>query len=238
MAATRGIKVGGFVTEEQRTQFATRRGRSGSVATGDAVCNEAAGVSQSVRDTGDHVAQAAVDQAKEVAGQTRQQAESLLQQGCQQLHDQAVFQQQKVALRLTTVADELRELAHNSGSDTVGELTRQGADQLHQFASWLHDREPSDLLEEVRSFARRRPGVFLLGAALAGVVAGRLTGAGVAATRQPDEDRPAAPATPPAQQVTASDTSAAKPMSEPTERESRSPDDDYSYSYADRRVTR
>lgn len=224
------------MTEEQRTQSATQRRRSGSVATGDAVRNEAAGVSQSVRDAGDHVAQAAVDQAKEVAGQTRQQAESLLQQGRQQLHDQAVFQQQKVALRLTTVADELRELAHNSGSDTVGELTRQGADQLHQFASWLHDREPSDLLEEVRSFARRRPGVFLLGAALAGVVAGRLTGAGVAATRQPDDNRSAAPATPPAQQVTSSDSSAAKPASEPTERESRYPDDDYSYSYADRPV--
>ncbi|HEX6404202.1 MAG TPA: hypothetical protein VF003_13740 [Pseudonocardiaceae bacterium] len=225
------------MTEEQRTQSATQRGRSGSVATGDAVRNEAAGVSQSVRDAGDHVAQAALDQAKEVAGQTRQQTESLLQQGRQQLHDQAVFQQQKVALRLTTVADELRELAHNSGSDTVGELTRQGADQLHQFASWLHDREPSDLLEEVRSFARRRPGVFLLGAALAGVVAGRLTGAGVAATRQPDDNRSATPATPPAQQVTSSDSSAAKPASEPTERESRYPDDDYSYSYADRPVT-
>ena len=224
------------MTEAQRTQSATQRGRAGSVATGDAVRNEAAGISQSVRDAGDHVAQAAVDQAKEVAGQTRQQAESLLQQGRQQLHDQAVFQQQKVALRLTTVADELRELAHNSGSDTVGELTRQGADQLHQFASWLHDREPSDLLEEVRLFARRRPGVFLLGAALAGVVAGRLTGAGVA-TRQPDDDRSAAPATSPAQQVTSSDSSAAKPSSEPTERESRYPDDDYSYSYADRPVT-
>ena len=226
--------MGGFVTEERRSQSVTQRGRSGSVAASDVVRDEAAGVSQSVRDAGGHVAQTAVDQAKEVAGQTRQQAESLLQQGRQQLHDQAVFQQQKVALRLTTVADELRELAHNSNSDTVGELTRQGADQLHQFASWLHDREPSDLLEEMRSFARRRPGVFLLGAALAGVVAGRLTGAGVAVTRQPDDDRPAAPA----QQVTSSDTSAPKPTSEPTERESRYPDDDYSYRYADRRVTR
>jgi hypothetical protein len=232
------MRVGGFVTEERRSQSMTERGRSGSVAASDVVRDEAAGVSQSVRDAGGNVAQTAVDQAKEVAGQTRQQAESLLQQGRQQLHDQAVFQQQKVALRLTTVADELRELAHNSNSDTVGELTRQGADQLHQFASWLHDREPGDLLEEVRSFARRRPGVFLLGAALAGVVTGRLTGAGLAATRQPDGNRPAAPATSPAQQVTSSDATVPMPRSEPAERESRYPDDDYRYSYADRRVTR
>lgn len=226
------------MTEERRNQPVTPRGRSGSVAASDVVRDEAAGVGQSVRDAGGQVAQTAVNQAKEVAGQTRQQAESLLQQGRQQLHDQAVFQQQKVALRLTTVADELRELAHNSNSDTVGELTRQGADQLHHFASWLHDREPGDLLEEVRSFARRRPGVFLLGAALAGVVTGRLTGAGLAATRQPDDNRPAAPATSPAQQVTSSDATVPMPRSEPAERESRYPDDDYSYTYADRRVTR
>jgi hypothetical protein len=86
----------------------------------------------------------------------------------------------------------------------------------------------------VRSFARRRPGVFLFGAALAGVVTGRLTGAGLAATRQPDDNRPAAPA----QQVTSSDATVPMPRSEPAERESRYPDDDYSYSYADRRVTR
>lgn len=226
------------MTEERRTQSVTPRGRPGSVATSDAVRDEAAGVSRSVADAGGRVTQTAVDQAKEVADQTRQQAESLLQQGRQQLLDQAVFQQQKVALRLTTVADELRELAHHSSSDTVGEWTRQGADQLHQFASWLHDREPGDLVEEVRSFARRRPGVFLLGAALAGVVAGRLAGAGVAAATEPDDDRPAAPATPPVQQVSRPDPSATHPTPEPTERESRYPDDDHSYSYADRQVTR
>jgi len=229
--------MGGLVTEELRTQSGTSRGRSGSVTTSDVVRDEAAGVSQSVADAGGRVAQAAADQARQVAGQTRQQAESLLQQGRQQLHEQAVFQQQKVALRLTTVADELRELAHNSSSDSMGEWTRQGADQLHQFASWLHDREPGDLLDEVRSFARRRPGVFLLGAALAGVVAGRLTGAGVAAVQQADDNRPSTLEAPPAPQVTPPDTSVPQQRSEPAERESRYPDGDYRYSYAERRVT-
>jgi hypothetical protein len=39
----------------------------------------------------------------------------------------------------------------------------------------LQNREPAELLEEVRRFARRKPGLFLLGAAAAGVLAGRLT---------------------------------------------------------------
>jgi hypothetical protein len=46
---------------------------------------------------------------------------------------------------------------------------------VEEFATFLQNREPADLLDEVRSFARRRPGTFLLGAALAGVLAGRLT---------------------------------------------------------------
>ena len=42
-------------------------------------------------------------------------------------------------------------------------------------ASWLENREPGDLLGEVQRFARNKPGTFLLLAAGAGVLAGRLT---------------------------------------------------------------
>ena len=41
-------------------------------------------------------------------------------------------------------------------------------------ASWLENRDPGSLLEEVKSFARQRPGTFLLAAAGAGLLAGRL----------------------------------------------------------------
>jgi hypothetical protein len=40
---------------------------------------------------------------------------------------------------------------------------------------WLDSHGPDEVLDEVRSFARRRPGTFLLIAAGAGVVLGRLT---------------------------------------------------------------
>ena len=42
-------------------------------------------------------------------------------------------------------------------------------------ASWLDGRDPGSLLTEVKSFARQRPGTFLLLAAGAGVLAGRLS---------------------------------------------------------------
>jgi hypothetical protein len=60
-------------------------------------------------------------------------------------------------------------------SGTASEIARQVADRGDRLATWLGDREPGDLVEEVRSLARRRPWAFLAGAALAGVVAGRLT---------------------------------------------------------------
>ena len=64
-------------------------------------------------------------------------------------------------------------------SGTVTEVARQVADRADSVAGWLGEREPGDLLEEVRSFARRRPGAFLATALAAGFVVGRL-GKGVA----------------------------------------------------------
>jgi hypothetical protein len=163
----------------------TAYGRSGSASTTDVVRGEAAGVGQSVKDAGGYVAQTAADQAREVAAETTRQARDLMREGREQLREQAAAGQQKAAQGLHSVADELQEMADGSDrSGTASELARQGAQRLHGFASWLENRQPGDLIEEVRSFARRRPGAFLCGAALAGIVAGRLTGGGVAAMKQ------------------------------------------------------
>jgi hypothetical protein len=154
---------------------------------GDVVADEAALVGRSAKQAGERVAQTAASGAKQVVAETTHQARGLLEQGRQQVRDQVAFQQERVALRLATVADELREMAHVSRSAPVGELVDQGAESLHQLAGWLKDQQPGDLVAEVRRFARRRPGVFLLGAALAGVVAGRLTSSGVAAVRDVED---------------------------------------------------
>jgi hypothetical protein len=66
-------------------------------------------------------------------------------------------------------------------SGPAADLVRQAGDKLEDLASWVQAREPGELVDELRAFARRKPGVFLLGAALAGVVAGRLTTGVVAA---------------------------------------------------------
>jgi len=63
---------------------------------------------------------------------------------------------------------------------------RKAAESLHTFADQLQR-----MLTEVREFAHRRPGVFLAGAALTGVVMGWLTRAVVAARSKPETGQPA-----------------------------------------------
>ena len=57
----------------------------------------------------------------------------------------------------------------------AADLARDAASRARDAGQWLDGRRPAQVVDEVQSFARRRPGVFLALAAAAGLVAGRLT---------------------------------------------------------------
>jgi hypothetical protein len=138
--------------------------------------DQAAAVGQSAGQAGSRVAQTATDQAREVVSETARQARDLLGEAGGQARDQASVQQQKAAHQLYSVADELRDMAAKGGQSGVAtEVAQQAAERIHGVASWLEQREPADVLQAVRDFARRRPAVFLAGAVAAGLAAGRLT---------------------------------------------------------------
>ncbi|WP_324276481.1 hypothetical protein [Blastococcus brunescens] len=139
---------------------------------------EAKNVGQTAQQAGSQVASVATDEAKNVAQETQRQAKDLLDQGRTQVKDQVVTQQQKAGQSLNSLAQELRSLADGTSEGAPGparDLLQQASTQVENFASMLQNREPAQLLDDVRSFARRKPGLFLLGAAAAGVLAGRLT---------------------------------------------------------------
>ena len=71
-------------------------------------------------------------------------------------------------------------------SGPLTDLAHQASRKGGEIAHWLENREPADVLEEVRAFARRRPVMFLGLCALAGIVAGRLTRGAVAANTSLD----------------------------------------------------
>lgn len=138
--------------------------------------DEAGDVASHAKDAAQNVTDTAKDEAANVAAEAKTNARDLLEQAKSDLTDQAGTQQQKVAEGLRSISDELHSLV--SGSDQSGMATdfvRQAAERSSSVASWLDERDPGSLLDEVKSFAREKPGTFLLLAAGAGVLAGRLS---------------------------------------------------------------
>jgi len=165
---------------------------------------KAADAAQAAKQASTDVAQTAAEKAKDVAEETTRQARDLLGEAREQLRQQVGSQHRMLVGNLRSLAAELGAMTgHSTQSGVATELVSQARDRVHSSADWLDGREPGDLVQELRSLARRRPGAFLLGAALSGVLAGRLT-RGVAAVHaqdtaspRPVSGSPARPATQP-----------------------------------------
>jgi hypothetical protein len=154
---------------------ASGSGSSAGSDTVDAAKQEAAGVAGTAKDAASGVVDTAKDEAANVAHEVKLNARQLLTQTKGELTDQAATQQQRVAEGLRSISDELSTMAGASNNGGVAaDLVQQAADRSSSVAHWLENRDPGSLLNEVKSFARRRPGAFLLLAAGAGVLAGRL----------------------------------------------------------------
>lgn len=137
---------------------------------------QAGEVAETAKQTGAQVASTVKEQAGEVTAEAGRQAKQVWHEARSEFTDQASTQQQRVAGGLHTLADELHQMAQGSDQNGVAsDLARQAADRAHGIADWLQAREPGDLLSELQTFARRRPGVYLGVAAAAGLLVGRFT---------------------------------------------------------------
>jgi hypothetical protein len=122
------------------------------------------------------VASTATEQAKAVASDATAQARHFVETSRQQLRDQAGEQASRAASSLRDLGDQLRRMAagQSPGEGPAVDLTRQAADGVQRVADSLDSRRPEELLDDVKRFARQRPGLFVLGALGAGFLAGRL----------------------------------------------------------------
>ena len=162
-------------------------GDSGSGAS-EAAKQEAKHLKDTAAGATQQVASTAREQAGQVAGTAKEQAAHLLDQARSQLTEQVSSQRQQATGGLRSLAEELQAMAECSPeSGRATQLAQQGSQLTQQFADYLEQTQPSDLVEELRGLARQRPGVFLLGAAMAGVAVGRLTRGAVSARSSGDE---------------------------------------------------
>ena len=86
----------------------------------------------------------------------------------------AVSQAQSVSSAIGKTADNLDDNA----PDWLKSAFRQGADKIQQFADTIEQKDSREILDEVQSFARERPALFLGACAAAGFAAARVFKAG------------------------------------------------------------
>ena len=149
---------------------------SAEPGTAEVVKDQASDLSHNGVQAGKHVAGVAREQASGVASEAGRQGEDLLRQAQGQLGEQMARGQQQLANRLFSLSDDLSSMAGASGQGGVAcHVASQAASRVRATGQWLDGRRPGEVADEVQSFARSRPAIFLVLAAGAGLVAGRLT---------------------------------------------------------------
>jgi hypothetical protein len=158
-----------------------------SSSTKDVAKGEAGTVKDTAVGAGKNVAGTARDQAANVVAEAGSQAKNLLSTVTDEVRSQGRTQQSRLAGAVHSVSQELGSMgAKSEQSGPVADLAQQASRKTGEFGHWLENKEPAEVLEDIRSFARRRPAMFLGLCTLAGVVVGRLGRGAVAANTSLD----------------------------------------------------
>lgn len=162
-------------------------GSAGSTGGGQSAGDKGRQVSGAAKEQAQEVAGTAKDQASAVAGSAQAQAQNVLAEAKDQAGDLFEDLRRQLAEQSDTVRDRLSEFLSGVGSELgdmasagggsgyATQVVRQVGDRASTWGSTMRDQGSGDLLQQTRSFARRKPGTFLLGALAAGVLAGRLS---------------------------------------------------------------
>lgn len=139
--------------------------------------HEAGQVADTARGAAGDLAGTAREEIGNVRDEAMQQARGLADTATTQFKEQAGTQKDRAAQQARTVTDDLQRVARGeqAQSDLVSGALSAVAQQAERLTHRLESAEPAELLDDVRSFAARRPGTFLALALGAGIVAGRLT---------------------------------------------------------------
>ena len=122
------------------------------------------------------------DETTKVADEVKGQASDLVEVASRAVSEQAGIQQQRAAENLHSMSGQFGLMADAADSGVARDLVRGAADRVDVAARWLENNEPGALLEDVKAFARRKPGVFIAIAVGAGILAGRFARSALASS--------------------------------------------------------
>ncbi|MBV1780811.1 hypothetical protein KRR55_16985 [Paeniglutamicibacter sp. ABSL32-1] len=138
--------------------------------------NGSGGPADGGKEAAGHLGETARSEARQVARDVKAQGAGLLADLGDDVRDQASTQQHRLAVTLRQISEEFAWMLEDPGSEGVASsLVERAAVYSGNAADWLDEREPGDLLDEAKRFARQRPGTFLGLALGAGLLAGRMT---------------------------------------------------------------
>jgi len=142
------------------------------------------------KDAAKGVASDAKAEAASVVRQAKDQVSSLKGQASDELRRQAEDRGQQAAGQLRSLSDQLGALADGrpDGAGPLAGYLDEGRQRVDALATRLEQQGPQGLMDDVASLGRRRPGLFLLGAVVAGVAVGRLVRAGASSDDDGDGD--------------------------------------------------
>ncbi|MEJ7871350.1 MAG: hypothetical protein WKF67_03755 [Rubrobacteraceae bacterium] len=118
----------------------------------------------------------AKQQGQKFASQARRQAGELATRGGEQVKSQLANQKHEASQRLTPIQTALRETSQQlrkQGQTSTAGYTDRAADGVERVSGYLRETEVDEIVDEGRGFARRRPVLFLGGAATLGFLAAR-----------------------------------------------------------------
>ncbi|WP_067482775.1 hypothetical protein [Actinomadura hibisca] len=142
---------------------------------GEAGRHEAAVTADQSKTAVREVAGTAAQQSRTVAEEGKAQAQQVVREVRDRVGGEVTSQTQRAAQTLRQWSDDLARMASEADEDSPArQVVHQIADGGRQTADYLEDRGVGGVVEEVQNFARRRPGMFLAGAALAGFAIGRM----------------------------------------------------------------
>ena len=126
------------------------------------------------------VAQEAKAQASNVVSEAKGQLSSLVDQTKQELRTQMDSRSQQAVSGLQTLSRQLTALKEGRMEEAgrMQDILSDVQQRVQRYAQSVQERGPSAMADDVTNFARRRPMVFLAGAALSGFAIGRLVRAG------------------------------------------------------------
>jgi hypothetical protein len=121
------------------------------------------------------VAGTAKEQAGKVTSEVRAHAQDLLGQTTDQVGAQADEQTHRLADNLRTLSGHFEAMA-SSGEpgSTAHTVVDEASRRTGELSSYLDAHQFGEIVNDLKRFARRRPGAFILGSAVAGLVVGRL----------------------------------------------------------------